>query len=166
MAEMKISYGTTVSATITLASLATSSTKLVGRESTAIDNSSNLYMDYLVSGQVTTGTSPTDAKTIEVWAYASFDDTPNYPDVFDGTDSAETVTSDNIKFSALRLVASMSTGSTSDRSYPFTPVSIKQLFGHLPQYFGFFVTHDTGVNLNATAGNHFIDLTPITYTVA
>jgi hypothetical protein len=166
MAESKIKYGTIITPTITLASLATSATLLTGRESAAVDNSTNLYIDVLASGQVTTGTSPTDAKKIEIWAWGSFDDTPNYPDVFDGTDSAETVTSDDIKFAALRLVASMSTDNTSDRAYPFAPVSIAGLFGQLPQYYGFFVTHDTGVNLNSTAGNHFIDLTPITYTTA
>ena len=45
----------TTALTITLASLATSSTLVAGRESTAVDNSSNVDEDHLVSGQITVG---------------------------------------------------------------------------------------------------------------
>jgi len=102
---------------------------------------------------VTTGTSPTAAKQIEVWAigYTGND----YPDVFDGTDSDETITSDDIKNSICVPVAIMSTNATSDRTYPFRATSIREAFGGvLPSKFALFVVHNTGVALNATAGNH------------
>ena len=87
MASQKIVYASSVDLTITLASLASDTNLLAGRESDVVDNSSNLYLDYLLSGKVTTGTSPTSARSIEVWAYALINDT-TYPGVFDGTDSA------------------------------------------------------------------------------
>jgi len=164
--DIKVVYGTAADATITLASLATDSTKLTGRESSAIDNTSTLALDYLVSGKITTGTSPTASKTIEVWCVGSWDGT-NWPDVFDGTDSAETITSSDIKASVCRLVASMSTSSTSNVTYHFGPCSVASLFGGVvPPKFDFFVTHDTAVNLNATSGNHQIRVQPVYENVA
>jgi len=165
MADVKLNYPAASDATIGLASLASDTNLLAGRESTAIDNSSNLYLDYLISGKVTTGTSPTTARSIEVWAVGSWDGT-NWPDVFDGTDSAETITSANHKASICRFVASMSTDSTSDRTYHFGPVSMASVFGGtLPPKFVLFVVHNTAVNLNATSSNHQIRIQPVYETV-
>lgn len=167
MADRKIAYGSSAALTITLASLATSATRVAGRESAAVDNTSNKYLDYLVGGKVTTGTSPTDAKQIDVWVYASFEDTPTYPDVFDGTDSDETATSAGVLAGALVLAASVSTNNTSNRTYWVSPFSIAAQFGNrMPKFFGIFVTHDTGVNLNSTGGNHAFWATPVYETVA
>jgi hypothetical protein len=83
--------------------------------------------------------------------------TPTYPDVLDGTDSAETFTSANVMNSAVRLAASMLVDSTSDRDYFFGPVSVASLFGGvLPKFWGVYVAHDTAVNLNSTGGNHVL----------
>ena len=162
MADLKIAYGASSALTITLAALASSTGRLAGRESAAVDNTAGLHLDYLVAGRITTGTTPTDARIIEVWAYGQHEDTPSYPDVFDGTDSAETVTSDGIKAACLRLIAAIATDGTSNRTYPFGPVGLASLFGGpVPKRWGVFVTHDTGVNLNATAGNHAVWTTPI-----
>lgn len=165
MATATINYGASSALTLTLAGLATSSTLLVGRESTAIDNTSTKALDYLVQGKVTVGTSPT-AGRIEVWVYGSEDGT-NYPDVIDGTDSDETLTSDGIKFSALRLGAAIVTETTSDRTYPVAPFSVASLFGGVcPRKWGLFVTHNTVAALNATGSNHAFTATPIKTDVA
>lgn len=165
MADVKANYPSASDATITLASLASDTNLLTGRESTAVDNSSNLYLDYLVSGKITTGTSPTTARSIQVWAVGSWDGT-NWPDVFDGTDSAETITSANHKNSVCRFLAEMATDATSDRTYHFGPVSVASAFGGvLPKSFVVFVTHNTAVNLNSTAGNHQIRIQPYYETV-
>jgi hypothetical protein len=165
MADVKLAYGTPADATITLASLASDTSLLTGRESDAIVNTSTLALDYLVSGKITTGTTPTTARQIEVWCVGRWD-ASNWPDVFDGTDSAETITLAEIKTSSCRLVASMPTVATSNVTYHFGPVSIAQLFGGvIPQAFVFFVTHNTAVNLNSTSGNHQIRVQPITQTV-
>jgi hypothetical protein len=165
MADLKLSYPAASDLTITLASLGSDTNLLTGRESATIDNSTNLYLDYLISGKITAGTSPTASRSIEVWAVGSWDGT-NWPDVFDGTESAETITSADIKASVCRFVAAMATASTSDRTYHFGPVSLAAAFGGtLPPKFVLFVTHSTGVNLNSTAGNHQIRIQPVFQTV-
>jgi hypothetical protein len=160
LATIKAAYAASSALTITLASLATSSTLLVGQESDVVDNSTNLYLDYLIAGVITAGTSPV-AGSIEVHVVAMRDDT-NWPDVFDGANSAETITSADIKNAICRSVTSLTTGTTSNQAYPFGPVSVASLFGGTcPRKFVVFVTQNTGVALNATAGNHAINITPV-----
>jgi hypothetical protein len=62
MADLKLSYPAASDLTITLASLGSDTNLLTGRESATIDNSTNLYLDYLISGKITAGTSPTAAR--------------------------------------------------------------------------------------------------------
>jgi hypothetical protein len=82
-------------------------------------------------------------------------DGANWPDVFDGTSSGETITSSDIKTAICRLIAVMPTNNTSDRAYHFAGVSLRNAFGGcLPSKVVLFVVHNTAVNLNATAGNH------------
>lgn len=160
MTDIKSKYPATssVALTITLASLANDSTNLLaGQESTAVDNTADLDLDHMLSGKIRTGTSPTAGNVIEVWAYAPISiasGTPTYPDVIDGTNSAETLTSANVKASALRLVWATSVDATSDRDYFIPPTSIAQLFGYLPPFWGVLVINGSGAALNATGGNH------------
>jgi hypothetical protein len=165
MADLKLAYGTASDVTITLASLASDTNLLTGRESDVIDNTSLLVLDYLVSGKIAAGTSPTAARSIEVWAVGSWDGT-NWPDVFDGTESAETITSADIKASVCRFLAAMATANTTDRVYHFGPVSLASAFGGtLPPKVVLFITHSTGVALNSTSGNHQIRLQPVYQTI-
>lgn len=167
MADYKVKYPSTSSVALTLGlgSLASDTNLVAGRESTAVDNTTNTDLDHLLSGKIRTGTSPTANRTIEVWVYAPISmasGTPTYPDVLDGTDSAETITSANVKYSAMRLAHSILVDSTSDRDYFIPPTSVAGLFGGtLPPFWGVFVTHDTGVALNATGGNHVLHYTRI-----
>jgi hypothetical protein len=155
---IKAASATSTTVTIALASLASNSGLTTGVESDAVDNTTNLYLDYLIAGKITTGTSPT-AGVIEVHVVGISDDT-TWPDVFDGTGSAETVTSSDIKNSICKPVAVMTTDATSNRAYPFGPVSVANLFGStLPSKFVVFVTHSTVAALNATGANHAIYLT-------
>jgi hypothetical protein len=146
-------YGSTQTITAAIASLASDTNLLAGLESSIIDNTTDGFEDIILSGKATTGTSPTASRQIEVWAVAW--DSNAWPDVFDGTSSAETITSADIKAALCKAVAIMPTNNTSDRAYFFTGVSAKQVFGGvLPSKFVLFIVHNTGVNLNATAGNH------------
>lgn len=163
MSDIKLKYPSTssVDLTITLASLASGSAGVytAGQESTAVDNTSNLDLDHLLSGMITTGTSPTVSRSISVYAYANISSasgTPTYPDVLDGTDSAETLTSANVMMGGmLKWVATLTVDNTSNRAYYFGPVSIASVFGgSLPKFWGVYVAHDTAVALNATGGNH------------
>jgi hypothetical protein len=167
MADIKLAYASPQTVTITLASLPTDTNRLAGRESDAIDNSSAGMLDFLAQGNITTGTTPTANTFIEVWVVGSYDGS-TWPNVFDGTDSAESITNGELKNACCKLVASWNnTVTTSNLTYSFGPTSIAALFGGvLPKKFAFFVTHNTGVNLNATAGNHFIAVEGVYQTVA
>lgn len=170
MAVTNITYAADATITIGLATtpLASSATFVAGRQSTAIDNSSNLYDDAYVSGQVTVGTSPTTATQIQVYVYAAQDQTPTYPDTFTGTDADKTITSAGVAAGMLRLAGVLSVDSTtSNRVYYLAPFSVAALFGGiLPHHWGLFITHNTGVALNSTAGNHIWKYAGVTYTTA
>ena len=152
MAVLKLTYASSAAITNAIESLGTSSSKVAGYESDVLDNTTNVYLDYLISGKITTGTTPTVNKTIEVWAIGILDDS-TWPDVFDGTTSAETIVRDAL-FAYGRLLTTIVVTATSDVGYSFGPVSLASLFGGVvPKKTVFFVTHDTAVNLNSTAGN-------------
>jgi hypothetical protein len=73
MSTIKTLYPATssVALALSLASLADDNTNgIAGRASTAVDNTTNVDLDHLVSGFVKLGTSPTAGRVIEVWAYA------------------------------------------------------------------------------------------------
>jgi hypothetical protein len=140
----------TVAMVLTAAALASDTTLIAGRASTAVDNTTNLDIDHMVSGSVTAGTSPTASTTIEIWAWAAqsiASGVPTYPDSITGTDAAKTITSVNVKFGFLRLVASLTVDNVTGRVYPFAPVSIAQLFGSMPPFWGLFLVHSTGAAL-------------------
>lgn len=165
-ADVKVAYAASAAYTITLSSLAGDANLLAGRESTGLSNTTNKYLDELVAGLITTGTSPTDSKQIEVHAVGALNDTPLYPDVFDGTESAETITSQGIKNAICAPIAIMATNATSNQAFPFRPTGLRQFFGDgLPPAHVIFVTHNTGVALNTTAANHSIVHTPVYSTV-
>jgi len=162
-ADIKTKYPASSSVAITatgLASLASDTNLLAGYELAAVDNTTNLDLDHLVSGKIRVGTTPTVSRTIEVWAYASIttaSGTPTYPDQLDGTASTETLTSANVKASMLQPVAIITVDATTDRDYYFRPVSIASLFGAMPKFWGLFIVHNTAVNLNSTGGNFTIE---------
>jgi hypothetical protein len=157
-ANIKIAYAGAQALTITLASLASDSNLLAGRGSAVVDNTVNLYLDAGLSGQVTTGTSPTASKEIDVWAYAASDDVPTYPDAITGTDAGVTITTTNILNQALVSVGSASTSSTSNEKNYFKSLSVASLFGGFyPHKWGIWVVHNTVAALNSTGGNHFFN---------
>jgi hypothetical protein len=153
-------YASGAAVTITLASLAESNDWTAGRQSSEIDNTSNLYDDLLVSGKITTGTTPTVSTQINIYV-AAWDAQANaYPDVITGAgDAAKTFTSVNVQTGAVKILKAMLIDSTSNRTYYFSNESVAALFGGiLPQKVVFFVAHNTDANLNATGGNHAIDI--------
>lgn len=139
--------------TISLNSLATSSTWLTGRQATAVDNTTNKYLDYALSGLVKVGTSPTANTEIRVYVVSMADDT-TWPDTFGASDAGVTVTSAGVGSGFLKLAAVMLVdATTTGRVYYFGKVSVAALFGGVcPPKFAVFVTHNTGVNLDASAG--------------
>ena len=157
MADLKIKYGTSTAFTLTLASLASSAT--VGRESTAIDNTSNLYVDALVYVKVALQAgAPANDQTVYVFVYGSEDGT-NYTDNATGTDAAITMRVP----SNLRPLGVISTP-TNGATYPGGPFSVAQAFGGvMPRKWGIVVRNYSGQTLSATEGNHAYTYTGIQY---
>lgn len=163
MATASTNYSSTTDSTaitITLASLASSGTMVAGRQSTVVTNVTNKFLDAAVTGRITTGTTPTTAKTLAVYVYVPTSFTAStftYPiagaTALGETDAAATFDAEQ-RDGALILADSVSINATSDRAYTFS-FSVVEVVGYMPLKWGLWVTHDTGVALNATAGNHF-----------
>lgn len=153
-------YGTKVTMTITLASLASDTSLLAGRASTAVDQKdTDDAIDAMVGGLVTTGTTPTASKQIEVWAYGTYDDT-NFNEGITGTDANKTL----VTKSTLRLLTVIPTTSTSNQAYYWGPYSVASAFGGIiPVQWGIFIVHNTVAALNATGGNHEVEYFPVKF---
>ncbi len=167
MATFNLNYGTAVTGTGGINSLATSATWVAGYEWFILDNSTELALDWFIDLVVRVGTTPTISTFINVYTFASYDGS-TYPDVFDGTPSAETVTSAGVRDSFCKLMGqAIVDATTSDRDYPIQFNLSQGNFGQgygwggIPKKVGIFVAHNTGVNLNATAGNQKYAASPI-----
>ena len=154
-------YGSIQTITLTLTSLASDVNLLAGRQSTARDQiGTDLAMDAIVGGTTMTGTSPTASRQIEIWAYGSWDGGTTYDDACTGTDGNLTL----VTKSLLQLLTIIPTNATSNKTYSWGPLNIAQAFGGvIPSKWGLWVVHNTGVALNATAGNHVFKYYPIKY---
>ena len=170
-ANVNVAYGATATPTMTLASLAASSTLLAGRESTAIDNgASTKYLDVLAAGNYKAGAANNQAGSILTCVVGARDDTPTWPDVFDGTDSAETVTDQPTFDSICRVISSIAADNTASQVWPWGPVGVAGFFGGaLMDQWLLFVTQaiQTSTNVwSATESDHAVRYTGITLTVA
>lgn len=153
-------YGTLISGTGGITSLASSSTWLAGYEWYLVDNTAaadaGLQLDWFHSGQAMTGTTPTASTEIRHYLVGSPDGT-FWPDVFDGTPSAETVTSAGVASGFLKLPPGgvcQVDATTSNLAYPYAFAARAAFQGVLPKKWVHFVTHNSGAALNSTAGNH------------
>ena len=146
MSNVKIAYGTQgVAITITLNSLASGSL----RQSTAIDNTSNLYRDALVQFKIKTGASGVSATGfVRCFAYASADNGTDYGDGATGTDGSFTPTSPpNLRLLTVLNAVANATTYTSD------PVSVAALYGGtLPPKWGIVIDNETAATLDGSAG--------------
>lgn len=131
-------------------SLPTSASLLAGATTLKVTNS-DLNIDWRVGGWIKTGTTPTTAKSIVIRAASAFDDAEDWPDVFAGTDATKTISGADV-LPCIPEVKSTATNATSNFEYTFMPTGLKISFGDVcPTVHQLFVSHDTAVNLNATA---------------
>jgi hypothetical protein len=151
--DVKLVYGTSTDLTVTnLAGLASSATWVAGWESNVIDNTSNLYLDYLLSGRIQVHDDAASAagSQIRIYVVSMISDT-EYPDVFDGTESAETWTDALMMGPSAKLAAVITPATTQNLVYPFGQLSVANLFGGVcPPKFVIFISHNTGVNLHTS----------------
>jgi hypothetical protein len=154
-ANVKIAYAASAALTITLDALASASTFLVGQESTALLNTSDLYIDGRLSARIRTGATPTVDTEIRLYGYAALDDTPTYPDTITGTNSARTITNAYMLDSGLIPIGTTAVSATANLTYPIRCLTVAEAFGMHPKRFGVFVAHNNGGALHAT-GPHVV----------
>lgn len=139
-------YGTNNQAiTLTLNALTASLT--VGRASTAVDNTGNLFDDALVVVQIKmpAAGSPANSKAVWVYAYATADGGATYTDGATGSDAGFTRT-DPANLPLLGVVNCVANTTT----YRAGPWSVASVFGGtLPDHWGIACFNDTGLTLFA-----------------
>ena len=143
-----VDYASSVAMTVTnLHSLAADNSTgypLIGWSSASVNNTSNEYLDYLVSGTFTTHASNRQAGNVYVYIVAALNDTPTWPAAASGTWGTEGVasftdTEERDGFARLLTVIPVDTTASSIVGFP--PTSIAQLFGGVvPPYWAVFVS--------------------------
>ena len=148
MADQKIAYASSASATITLASLASDANMLAGRASDVISNTTSLYTDYLLSAVITTAASGLpDGKSIYMYVYAQQSDSA-YPAAITGSDADITLNSAQVRDGGLVLASTVYTNDTGSTAYSFGAVSVASCFGgSVPARWGVLVLQNTGAAL-------------------
>ena len=139
--------------------LASSAT--VGRSSAAIDNTTNLYDDALVTVQIKTGAgAPTSDKAVYVYVYGSEDGT-NYEQEESNSpagDASYTINSPTI----FKLAATIPVV-TAAKTYLKTFTVAKFFGGILPRKWGIIIVNFTGQALDTTEANHLKQYTGINW---
>lgn len=162
--DIKAKYGASASYTFTsFNSLAGSSTFVAGAGSLAVDNTTTVALDYLLSGKITWSSTAPAAGTdqLNVMAYSNLDDTPNYPQDGSGnalgTDTARTFASVGDVTNATVPVKILTLTNTANKVYSFSAVGIASLFGSCPKFHGLWCTHGvtTASSTPAASGNAF-----------
>ena len=133
--------------TVTLASLTTNSL----RQSTVIDNTTDLFQDVLLMIKIKSGGSGTSSSgVVNVYVYGTVDNGTTYTDGATGSDAAMTPTSpSNLRFiGQLNVVANTTT-------YTGGPWSVAAAFGGvMPAKWGIVIENKSGGTLDSTEGNH------------
>lgn len=163
MATRKIAYSAATAITLTQTSLASGG----WRQGTAVDNSSNLYLDCLVGGSTQIGAVTVNG-TIEIYAYGSWDGTL-YTAGLTGTDGTITwgTSSGVLGYNDLVPLGVANTEGTDDNDdRPWGPFSIAAAFGgRVPQKWGIVIKNNTGLALHATGTNNAVKYEGITETI-
>lgn len=154
---MALSYSSATAIQMALQSLA--SAAYWG--SLAVDNSTNLYEDVLTGGSITTGTTPTTGKRIQIFAFGTWDDGTTYSGGALGTDAAYTPGGE--AGNLIGPIWVIDTDATSNHVYEWGPVSLGAIIGAVPMEWGLVVTHDTGVALKSLAGDHVMKYQGLKY---
>ena len=151
MADVKVAYVASSNLTVTsLNGLVASTTWVAGWESAAIDNTTNKYLDYRVTAKITVESASLVAGEIRMYLVGMLDDA-TWPDVFDGTESAETITDTEIRDAIALRAAVTATDTTASRVYYLDCPSVARVFGgNMPAQFVIFITQSTGTTLETT----------------
>lgn len=170
MAILTATYSANTAITFDISSLATSTTFLAGRESTQVDNTTNLYMDAIVNVRPIAGhavTAPVVGQYIGLWVWGA--DTSlatNAIDVLDGVDSLETLSHAGV-LNSLKMVAAPAVTVITPVGllYPIMPFSIAKALDLLvlPKFWGLYLAHNHAGAL-AAAQSALFSFNGVTYT--
>lgn len=142
--------------TITLASLANSTSLSTGyQQSAAVDNSTNLYADAFIYGHVKSSGTPTANALYTLYLYWSNDNGITYTNNASGSNAAYTQPDSDSNM--VVGSTSITTAIASLVSY-FKGFSFCQAAGllYLPRNWGIIVKNGSGQALSSTAGDHVI----------
>lgn len=147
MATINQLFGTTAqSITLTLTSITNSSLQ----QSTAVDNTSNLFMDVKVAVRIKTASASTSATgAVNVFAYGTADTTtPVYSGGASGTNGSYTANKDNLIY--LGSIAAVANSTTYDGLF-----NLSRAFGYggIPAKWGIVVENLSGATLDASVGS-------------
>ena len=152
MATLKDALAASASFTITLGGLANGS----ARQSTEIDNTTNLYVGAYVACNIKLGTSPTSNTIISVYILRNDNNaTPIRDDAAGASDAAITIKN-------ATLIGTLTTGGSAA-----TGDVLKGVFyvDNLGPKWSIAIKNDTGVALDATNGNHVVNYVGVTKTI-
>jgi hypothetical protein len=150
MATIKAAFANSNTITITLSSVTTGSFAT----SSAVDNSSNLYISALVQVKVKAGTTPTATGYWNVWLIRSTDGGTTY----DGNSTSNK--SGGMQLLGVLPLSGANTGEVVTGTFDTA------LLGALGSSWKIAVENQTGVTTDTTAGNHTAIFTGVTYTSA
>lgn len=147
MTTLTQTYSSDTAITFDISSLGSSASFVAGRESSEVDNTTNKYVDCLVTVDGITGhasTAPTIGQYIGLWVWGSDTSLATTPiDVLDGTDSAETLSHVSVLNSLRFAGAATVTVATAGLKYYIMPFSVAQLFGGImPKFWGLYLAHN------------------------
>ncbi len=146
MADIKAKYGSSNQGiTITMSSLASDAK----RESTAVDNSVDCFLDALVQAKIATNTTvdSTGDKSVYIYAYGTTDGGATYSGNASGSDAAFGTDPQHLSNSGLIGVIYTP---TQNQIYESEPMSVAAAFGGvLPQRWGIIVHNRTGQTLRS-----------------
>ena len=168
MATANVAYASSAGITCTVNNKADG----VYQSSAAVSNTTNLYMDCLITGSVQVGTVTADG-TFSIYAYGSVDGGTVYSGGLDGTNTAITwgttpSTSSVEGYNNLKLLGVVSVDTTDDdNDIEFGPFSLASAFGGVvPNSWGIVFLNETGATTHTTGTNNTFDYVGITYTSA
>ena len=147
MSDIKQKFGTANQAmTITLASLANTAL----RESTAVDNTTNLFEDVQISGKIKTAAADVSATGyVNIYAYGSADAGTTYDGSASGSDAAYSGEKTNLKF--VKSITANANGTTFEFGF-----SLLEVFKTIPASWGLVIENQTAQDLDSTGSNHAI----------
>lgn len=169
--DIKLKYpaASTAMTVTNLHSLASSQDWTAGWTSASVNNTSNVYMDYLYGFTFTTHASNRQAGSINIYVIAALNDTPTWPATASGTigtEGALSFTDTEERDSLCRLLGSITVDNTASAIYTFPPTGIAQLFGGaVPPYHAIYIGQNCSTTTTAglAAAGSAVYYTPITY---